>query len=122
MILSTSARALLDSDGNSWTKMTLDTSQCIQKVLWYRNSGYVHRTWTCTKDDCSNCVGSSCSYYTLTVSNEVAVSGLPSFSDCRYGDTVEIRRIVDTNQYGFKVYEVAIIKKEGNMILFYTVK
>ena len=67
-------------------------------------------------------MGGICGSYTLTVSTEGAVSDLPPFSDCRYGDTVEIKRIVDDKKYGFKLFEMAIIKKEGNMILFYTVK
>ena len=89
MILSTRATAVADSYGKIWLKITLDEVYCVQQVIWYQKDEYPFNTWTCTKDDCSNCEGKECSPLTLTVSTEGAVSGLPSFSDCRYGDTVE---------------------------------
>ena len=112
MILSTRATAVADSNGKIWLKITLDEVYCVQQVIWYQKDEYPFNTWTCTKDDCSNCEGKECSPLTLTVSTEGAVSDLPSFSDCRYGDTVEIKRIDDADR-AFLVYEMAVIKKEG---------
>ena len=83
-------------------------------MIWYYGSGLSFITWTCSKDDCSNCEGDDCSSYTLTVSTKGKVSDLPSFSDCRYGDTVEIKKIVD-GATGFSVNEIAIIKKQGDI-------
>ena len=83
-------------------------------MIWYYGSGLSLITWTCSEDDCSNCEGSDCSSYTLTGSTKGKVSDLPSFSDCRYGDTIEIKKIADTAT-GFSVNEIAVIKKQGNI-------
>ena len=112
MILSTPAKALADSNGKVWLKMTLDEVYCLQQVIWYQKDEYPFNTWTCTKDGCSTCEGRECSSYTMTVSTEGAVSHLPSISDCRYGDTVETKRSDDSTN-SFWVYEMAVIKKEG---------
>ena len=89
----TCARTQADSAGIRWIKVTFDKVHCISKVIWYRTYSQTH-TWTCTKDDCSNCVAegtnSQCNGFTLTVSTEGAASDLPSVSDCRYGDTVKM--------------------------------
>ena len=73
--------------------MTLDKVHCVTKVIWYREYNQIH-TWTCNKDNCSNCetegMQSQCSSFTLEVSTEGAVSDHPSISDCRYGDTVKL--------------------------------
>ena len=112
MNLETRSNTGADSNGKVWLKMTLHKVYCLQQVIWYQKDEYPFNTWTCTKDDCSHCVGRDCSSYTLTVSTEGAVSHLPSFSNCRYGDTVEIKRIDDSTN-PFSVYEMALIKKEG---------
>ena len=96
---------------------------CVQQLIGYRNDGTPVRTWTCTDTDCSNCVGSSCSIFTLTVSTEGAVSNQSPVSDCIYGDTVKFER---TDGYNFLLIEIAIVRKPGNLysvllyILWYT--
>ncbi|KAL5270976.1 hypothetical protein ACHWQZ_G001580 [Mnemiopsis leidyi] len=89
----TCARTKEDLEGIRWIKVTLDKVHCVTKVIWYRAYKQIH-TWTCNKDNCSNCeaegMQSQCSSFTLEVSTEGAVSDLPSISDCRYGDTVKL--------------------------------
>ena len=109
------------SDGTVWFKLTLDKVFCVQQMIWYSRDGIStpYMTWTCTDTDCShcvcgsNCVGYSdyCSYYTLTVSTEGAVSDLSPVSDCKYGDTVKLERV-----YGwFRIYEIVIIGKSRKL-------
>ena len=74
-----------------------------------------HHTWTCTKDDCSKCVGKWCKYYTLTVSTEGAVSDLSPVSDCKYGNTVKVERIVVS---WLCVWEMKVIGKGKPNICF----
>ena len=85
---------------------------CVEQVIWYRSDGTPATTWTCTDTDCSNCVGSSCSTYTLTVSTEGAVSDLSPVSDCKYGDTVKLERV---GGGGVGVYEMGIVGKSGKL-------
>ena len=80
-------------------------------MIRYKSNGSPMETWTCTEDDC-NCVGSYCSYYTLTVSTEGAVSDLSPVSDCKYGDTVKMEKGGDS---WFTVYELAIFGQSGNL-------
>ena len=68
------------------------------------------RTWRCTKNDCSNCEGTGCSDFTLTVSTEGAVSDLSPVSDCKYGDTVKLEKI---DGGIFHLLEIAIVAKQG---------
>ena len=82
------------SDGAIWLKLTLDKVYCVQQVIWYEyRDGTSHLTWTCTNTDCNNCVGNYCIRYTLTVSTKEAVSDLSPVSDCKYGDTVKLKRV-----------------------------
>ena len=83
---------------------------CVHKVITYYNNGNPRETWTCTNIDCSNCVGSYCYRYTLTVSTDDAVSDLSPITDCKYGDTVKLERIISGD---LKVYEIAIVGKPG---------
>ena len=99
------------SDGTIWLKVTLDKVYCVQQVIRYNSDGTPNLTWTCTDTDCSNCVGSFCSYYTLTVSTEGAVSDLSPVSDCKYGDTVKLGRVAGM----IRVYEIAIVGKPGKL-------
>ena len=60
-----------------------------------------------------------CSYFTLTVSTEGAVSDLSDLSpvsDCRYGDTVKLEGVSVAK---FWVPEIAVIGKEGKFIIRY---
>ena len=100
------------SDGTSWLKVNLDRVHCVEQVVWYRNDGTPMISWTCTDTDCSNCVGFFCYKYTLTVSTEGAVSDLSPVSDCKYGDTVKLEKVVGTS---FNVYEIAIVGKPGKL-------
>ena len=109
MDLETRSYTVAGSDGTVWLKITLDKIYCVEQVMRYKMDGDPRLTWTCTENDCSNCVGRFCSDYTLTVSTEGAVSDLSPVSDCRYGDTVKLER----NGGGFGVHEIAIIGKQG---------
>ena len=111
MNLKTRSSTGADSNGNSWLKISLDDVYCLQRVIWFSETGSPKFTWTCSENDCSDCVG-FCSPFSLAVSIEGAESELPDISDCRYGDTLEIKRVVDSGN-GFLVNEMAIIKK-GN--------
>ena len=116
MLLETRSFSVAGSDGKNWLKLTLGKVYCLDKVSWYRNDGTSYLTWTCTKDDCGTCdVGMGCGHIILTVSTEGTVPDLPSFSDCRYGDTLEIKRTAD-EATEFFVFELAVIKKEGNVM------
>ena len=101
------------TDGTTWLKLTLDKVYCVQQVIWYFSDGT--RTWTCTDTDCSNCVDYSdhCNYYTLTVSTKEDVSDLSPVSDCKYGDTVKLERVVGSS--GLTVYEIATVGKSGKL-------
>ena len=100
------------TDGKSWLKITLDKTHCVKTVIWFMEDRNAHLTWTCTENDCSNCEGDYCSYYTLTVSTEGAVSDLSPVSDCKYGDTVKLEKVIDE---GFYVYEMVAVGKQGNV-------
>ena len=103
------------SDGTTWLKIVLHKVHCIHQVFTLSSSDSTPiKTWTCTNIDCSNCVGSWCSYYTLTVSTEGAVSDLSPVSDCKYGDTAIMQRIEPND---FKVSEIAIVGKPGNLLI-----
>ena len=108
--LDTRSYTVAGSDGTTWLKISLDKTYCVEQVIKYRSTGAPFLTWTCTKDDCSNCVGTYCSHYTMTVSTEGAVSDLFPVSDCKYGDTVKLEKNVGT---GFSVYELAVIEEQG---------
>ena len=87
---------------------------CIHQVFTLSSSDSTPiKTWTCTNSDCSNCVGSYCDRYTLTVSTDETVSDLSPVSDCKYGDTAVMQRIVPND---FKVSEIAIVGKPGNLL------
>ena len=82
-------------------------------MIWYNIDGTPHLTWTCTDTDCSKCEGDYCSDFTLTVSTEGAVSDLSPVSNCKYGDTVKLERVVGSDQ--FSVFEIAIVGQPGNL-------
>ena len=99
-----------EGSGKPWLKITLDEVHCVEKVERYYSNGAVYHTWTCADSDCNNCEGDYCSYYTLTVSTEGAVSDLSPVSDCKYGDTVRLER-GEINS--FTIPEIAIIGWQG---------
>ena len=102
-----------ESDGTTWLQIILGKVNCVRRVIWYHSDSNPHHNWTCTKSDCSSCMGSYCSDYTLAVSTEGAALDLYPVSDCRFGDTVKLERV----SVEFKVYEIAVIGKEGNSTL-----
>ena len=109
MNMGTSSHAVADPDNKVWIKIHLDQVNCIQQVI--RKYNVYTYTWTCTVDDCANCLGYSdyCHDFTLTVKTEkTATSNLPSVSDCKYGDTV---KLVTTNNK-LIVDEIWIIGKQ----------
>ena len=84
-------------------------------MIRYWSSGAPRLTWTCTENDCNNCVGDACSNFILTVSAEGAapiegaVSDLSHISDCRYGNTVKLVK----GSGWFSVREIAVLKIPG---------
>ena len=109
LVRGTCSHTIPAADGTLWLKATLDKRHCVETVIRY-SIDKIWQTFSCTKDDCSNCVGKSCSYFTLTVSTEGPVSDLFSILNCRYGDTVKLER---SGGGDFSVHEIAIIGKEG---------
>ncbi|KAL5270678.1 hypothetical protein ACHWQZ_G001393 [Mnemiopsis leidyi] len=107
--LTTSSLSEAASDGTCWLKLILDEIHCVQKVKGYSSTGATANSWTCTETDCSYCVGNYCNIFTLTINTEGTVSDLPSFSDCRYGDTVKLELFYYER---LTVNEIAIIGKE----------
>ena len=114
MDLETRSFTEADGDGKAWLKITFDKIYCVEKVVRYQLDGSPGLTWTCDAENgCSNCVGGSCSAFTLTVSTEGAVSDLPSESDCKYGDMVKLEKIESDSSFNAK--EIAAIGKEGKV-------
>ena len=103
----------------SWIKFNLGQEHCVQKVEMHYESSFSisSRVWTCTQQDCSNCDGSFCSLYTLTVSLEGVSATLPADSDCRNGNMVKLDKAenVFNNFNPVKLYvnEMVIIRKKG---------
>ena len=88
-------------------------------MIRYRRDGLADLSWTCTQsadgrcEQCKAVSSNSCGMYTLSISTteDAASSGasLPSNSDCKYGDTIELT----TSSSTFILYELAVIAKEG---------
>ena len=109
MSLGTWSRTEAGTDGRHWLKITLANVECVKQVIWYDRNGNSRATWTCTRDDCSDCVGRDCSIpIIITVSNEGAASDPSLVSNCKYGDTVKME-----NGGPFGVFEIAIVRKPG---------
>ena len=110
--LDTGSKTTSGSDGTIWLKVTLDKTNCIHQVEIYS-----YLTWTCTPTDCSTCEGSECHMYSLTVNSERTLSNdLPTVSDCKYGDTVMMKlETIDISSW-FRVNDIAVIRKQGEII------
>ena len=92
--LKTKTTATPGVDGTAWLKVKLSSLYCIQQVAIYWSGGAFDFTRTCTSSDCSNCVGSECSLYSVTVGSEgTPPHSLTPSSACKYGDTVEVQGI-----------------------------
>ena len=98
-------------------KITLGQMNCVQKVMRYKGNGIVYHTWTCTEDDCSTCTGSYCHFFNVRVSSEGEGLDLPPFSDCRYGDMVQLEKVGGNPSEGFKQPEIAIIGWQGRFLI-----
>lgn len=110
MRLDTWSRNEAGSDGRYWLKITMKDVECVQQVIWYDRYGNSRATWTCTKDDCSNCVGRDCGIpITITVRTEGAPSDPSPLLDCNDGDTVKMERVDNW----FSVFELAIVRQPG---------
>ena len=115
LVLATYSHTVADRDGKSWLKINLGKAHCIEQVISYYSTT-LHHTWTCSKDDCSSCVGNWCNRYTLIVSIEGTGSDLSSVLNCKFGDTVKFNH----GSGGFLAYEVMTIGKQGqtNFLMF----
>ena len=110
--LDTMSKTTSGSDGTIWLKVTLDKTDCIHQVEIYS-----YLTWTCSSTDCSTCEGSDCSSFSLTVSSERTLSNdLPTVSDCKYGDTVMMKLETNDIYSWFRVNDIAVIRKQGEII------
>ena len=75
------------------------------------NDSILQRYWTCTRHNCSKCVGSVCEFFNLTVSKEGAGPTSAPVFDCKYGDTVKLQ----CTALGFYVNEMVVIEKQGKI-------
>ena len=107
--LETYSKSLLAPDGTQWLKLKLGKVFCVQRVLRISKSGETKLDWTCSRVDCSDCVGQNCEIYSLTIYTEVGEDGDGS-EDCKLGDTLKLERS-QVNIGGFVVNEVAVIAK-----------
>ena len=109
---STTSIAVAGSDDTIWIKLHFDQVHCIPRIttqIW----SFQH-FWTCTKDDCSDCVGRYCDDLLLTISTEgTTTSNLPDYTNCRYGDTVKLEMSSESHSQ-LTVYEIVVIGKQGN--------
>ena len=134
--MDTSSKSSPLPDGACWIRIKLDQVRCVEKVItaYWKAEEFVTRwTWTCTEVDCSSCKGQYCHGIKVTVYSEGATpENLPSFSDCKYGDTVNIQctkhleipeiRIFEKegiNAYIVIVILIAIEYKRGRLFLFF---
>ena len=109
--LQTQSGSAIGEDGKCWLKITLGMVHCVERVMTYSWRGTPTYTWTCTKDGCSDCEGTSCNLYILTVSSEETSSDLPPVPDCQNGDTVKMEL---KERSFFLVNEILIFGKQGN--------
>ena len=105
------------SDGTFWLKVLLGKINCVDQVIWYNGFDGPDLTWTCSENDCSDCVEDPlfCHSHTLTVSSEEAVSDLPPVAGCKYGDAVKLDSVSGDI---IMTREIVIIGKQGLLTLF----
>ena len=114
--LSTGSYIISGSDGTSWLKVKLAKTHCIKQVIWYTFGGDHFANWICSNTDCTDCRidSSGCKTYTLTVSSERStVDDSTPHTDCKYGDTVTLRR-PGLGDIG-AVNELGITAKQGEI-------
>ena len=74
-------------------------------MVWYRWGNKLHLGWTCTQTGCPCTDGDFCDRFNLTVSSVGTMpGGLLNGSNCKYGDTVLLEKIIGE---GFTVYEMS---------------
>ncbi|KAL5271055.1 hypothetical protein ACHWQZ_G001641 [Mnemiopsis leidyi] len=98
-------------DGTIWLKVLLGKIHCVDQVIWYNSFDGPDLTWTCSENDCSDCIEDPlfCHSHTLTVSYEQAVSDLPPVAGCKYGDAV---KLVSVSRDIIMTREIVIIGKQ----------
>ena len=108
--LDTYAQTRPNSHWDQSLEISLGQETCVKQVIKYSRDGNPYLTWTCSNSDCSDCHGSSCRYFTLTVYTAGPSSNVPPGPDCKVGDRVKLQR---TENGQFLSYEIAIIG-QGN--------
>ena len=114
----TSSQTVTGSDREVWWKANLDQIYCVETVFfWLDNNRDNPMKWSCTDTGCVCLVG-GCSAHSLVIlpgKNSLSVSfegalpdGLPSTSDCQYGDTIKLQR-ESFKAYGIILFEVSIV-------------
>ena len=110
---STTSHAVAGPDGAIWIKIYLDQVHCIPRIttqLWS-----FHHFWTCTDDDCGDCMGRYCNDLLLTVSTEGSTtSNLPVSTNCRNGNTVKLE-IIKNNIDRLVVTEIRVFGKQDDV-------
>ena len=129
----TSSQTVTGSDREVWWKANLDQIYCVETVFfWLDNNRDNPMKWSCTDTGCVCLVG-GCSAHSLVIlpgKNSLSVSfegalpdGLPSTSDCQYGDTVKLQR-ESFKAYGILLFEVSIVGnstgKQGELTFHHT--
>lgn len=106
--------------GNSWLRISLDRVYCITQAVWYGTSGQAGMRWTCSQTDCSKCEygGEWCWRHLkliVRIRDSVSAKDLPSFPDCKYGDTVKLDIRPGSDRSSFAVHEISIIGKQSEI-------
>ena len=100
----------------SWIKFDLGQEHCVQKVVMHYTALYqTSLQWTCTQQGCSECEGTFCGFYTLTVSLDGKSSTLrTSDPDCKNGYMVKLEKHYKyMTPYTLSVKEMMIFRKGG---------
>ena len=112
--LATRSGTIIPSGGMMWFKFYLGEVHCVKKLRRWTDTGYERNTWTCNKDNCNKCQGSSCSSYTYIVTVEIEDINPPTelypYPDCKYGNTVKMEIGGNT----IFINEIAIIGNKGD--------
>ena len=100
-------------EGSFWIKAVLDKVYCILEVTWKYSSNAPRLTWSCGETGCDVCDGSECDSFTMIVSDELSGNQKSPVSGCKYGNIVKLETMDGTTTSGFRLYEIAIIEKQG---------
>lgn len=79
-----------DIQGRWWFKLEFDKVYCVNKVVEWNYYLNIVATYTCTRTDCSKCIGPDCrSWNKVTVNIEGPSTPTPALPTCKYGDSIK---------------------------------